>query len=364
MREQVARIGGMGRKVRLLSLDGGGIRGILPGVILTHLETLLRERQGDDKRIADYFELIAGTSTGGILSCGYLVPGSDGRPRYHAREVLDIYLERGNEVFGVSLLQSLTTGRGVWAEKYEADSLERALSKFFGDSRLSDLLKPCLITAYDIRNRRTKFFNSTDGSSRARNFFVKDVARATSAAPTYFETSMVRSELGVPYAMIDGGVFANNPSMCAYSEARTLDFAEVFDDPSFPTKPSAKDMMILSIGTGRDNEPYHFDDAKDWGKIGWVRPVLDIMMSAASEVVHYQLKQMFRTLEPEDAVDYLRLEPELHDARPDMDDTSQENVVALHEAGLKYIADHEGELERVVDRLIELNEPLEPATRG
>lgn len=356
----------MRRKIRILSLDGGGIRGILPGVILSHIETRLREREGAERRLADYFELIAGTSTGGILACGYLTPTQPCcRPR-SANEVVDIYLKQGDEIFNVSLLQMFRGMGGVLDEKYNADALERTLDEFLGhETRLSDMLKPCLITAYDIRKRRTRFFNSTDASRQGRNFYVRDVARATSAAPTYFETTMIRSELGVGYPLIDGGVFANNPSMCAYAESRTLNFAEVLDDSRLPNRPSAKDMMIVSIGTGCEAEEFDFGRARDWGQITWIRPVLDIMMTAASEIVDYQLKQMFDTLDDErDRNDYLRLQPQLHDASPEMDNVTAENIAALHEAGLRFVDENETRLEALVDRLIELGPRPEPSDQA
>lgn len=351
-----SRQANMKRKIRILSLDGGGIRGILPGVILAFVEEELQKRTSSDRRLADFFELIAGTSTGGILACGYLCP-HDSQPlrsKFTAREVLDIYLGHGGEIFAASTLQQFRSLGGVTDERYQADVLEAKLKELFGDTYLSQLLKPCLIPAYDIRNRRTKFFDTTDGAFATGDFLVRDVARATSAAPTYFEAASVKSKFQVPHALIDGGVFANDPTMCAYAEARSLDFSAVLG-PEFPKNPSAKDMMILSLGTGKEMRPFHFEHAKDWGKVGWVNPLLEIMMSAASEVVGYQVRQMFQTLESDR--DYYRLDPELHDASPDMDDVSRGNIIELEVAGRKYVQDHEKELIEIVERLIELDEP-------
>lgn len=98
---------------RILSIDGGGIRGIIPGQILVMLENLLQKlTKKRNARIADYFDLIAGTSTGGILACAYLAPerGSK-RPRFSAQEAVDLYLDRGDEVFDLSLWQRQIRGR-------------------------------------------------------------------------------------------------------------------------------------------------------------------------------------------------------------------------------------------------------------
>lgn len=267
--------------LRILSIDGGGIRGILPGQILVALEERLKSKN-PSARIADYFDLIAGTSTGGILTCLYLFPEKGGaQPKFSASEAVELYLERGDDIFDVSLWQGLSSGGGLWDEKYSENELERALKEYFGDLQLSQLLKPCLITAYDIRRRKTHFFKQHKAKDdQKHDFLVRDVARATSAVPTYFELPRVRSLSSPPkrYPLIDGGVFANNPALCAYAEAR-----QIF-------KKTAKDIFILSLGTAttewncknqdereKSQKPYHYNEAKDWGKFGWIRPVLDIM---------------------------------------------------------------------------------------
>ncbi|MCP4610638.1 MAG: patatin, partial [Planctomycetes bacterium] len=263
--------------IRILSIDGGGIRGIIPGQVLVSLEQKLKVYTGNQEaRIADYFDLIAGTSTGGILSCIYLCPdlnGTPNRPRFSAEEAVALYLQKGGAIFDVSAWQRMKTFGGMRDEKYEAKELEKTLKDYLGDLRLSQLLKPCLITSYDIENRRTKFFTQHDAKTKEmHDFLVRDVARATSAAPTYFETEMVESITDVPYPLIDGGVFANNPTLCAYAEVRK----------KFQSKPTAKDVAILSIGTGYVKKSYSYKEAKDWGALGWIKPLIDIMMSGVS----------------------------------------------------------------------------------
>lgn len=124
-----------GPRCRILSIDGGGIRGILAGQILVMLERILqKETRKADARIAEYFDLIAGTSTGGILACILLAPdGSKKRPRFSAAEAVDLYLERGDEVFDLSLWQRFKSGGGLLDEKYSADGLMEALKDYFGD---------------------------------------------------------------------------------------------------------------------------------------------------------------------------------------------------------------------------------------
>lgn len=333
----------MAAYTRILSIDGGGIRGIIPGQVLVSLERKLQKRTGNNEaRIADFFDLIAGTSTGGILTCIYLCPNANKRPRFSAQEAVDLYLNKGDDIFTISLWQKIKSLSGVLDEKYNAEGLETNLKEYFDELKLSDLLKPCLIPAYDIKERAAKFYTQHDAViDEGQNFYIKDVARATSAAPTYFEVCDVQSLSGVHYPSIDGGVFANNPALCAYAEVRE----------KFKNKPTAKDMVILSIGTGyAHKQPYEYTKAKDWGMLEWVKPLLNIMMSGVSETVDYQLTQMFKTIDhPEQ---YLRINMELLDGSPDMDNATPENLDALRQDGIRLAQEVDDKLNSFVDLLL------------
>lgn len=339
-------------KINILSIDGGGIRGIIPGTILNEIEKRIQQKLNDPSaRLAQFVDLVAGTSTGGILSCGMLIPGNEpNKAKYTMQEVVDIYLERGDRIFDTTLSQRLRSGLGILDEKYSNEELKAGLLDKFGDVWLKDLIKPCLITAYDVQRRQTKFFNQRDAEHEvSRNFLVRDVAQATGAAPTYFEAAEIKSELGVAYPLIDGGVFANNPSMCAYAEARTMDF-----EHKEISKPSAKDMFLVSIGTGTVKHPYPFEDVKDFGLAHWIKPLIDIMMSANSETVHYQLRMLFDTVvaKGETNKDYIRIEPPLLNASVEMDDASSKNTAHLQEAGLNYVADNSSLIDHIVETLV------------
>lgn len=315
----------MAKKKLILSIDGGGIRGIIPAQILVHIERLLREITKDSSyRIADYFDLIAGTSTGGILACAYLLAEYD-RPKFTAEEVLDLYFERGDDIFSIPLFHRIRTAGGLLDEKYPAAGLEEALDDYFGDAMLKDLFKPSLITAYDIKRRKAHFFTQHDADNPDHNFYLRDVARATAAAPTYFEVAKVKSEANKVYPLVDGGIFANNPALCAYAEMRSK-----FSTPEM--KIQAGDIMLLSLGTGYAKASYSYDQAKDWGLAAWAKPALDMMMTGVAETVDYQLQQLFAAAgQPEQ---YLRIDGELPpDVDPNMDCVEPENLKALQRFG-------------------------------
>lgn len=342
------------KKIRIISLDGGGIRGIIPATIMVEIEQRLQQQTNDPQcRLADYVDLIAGTSTGGILTALYLTPNADGRPAYTAEDALQLYLQYGKDIFNMEFLARTAKLYVVFNEMYPKEPIEALMQQYFGNSKLSDLIKPCLITSYDIRNRRAHFFKSLDARKKGKiyNYLLRDVCRATAAAPTYFEPAYFESEHGKKYTLVDGGVFVNNPALCAYSEARTILFGEVLG-PHKPNQPSAKDMLIISVGTGTVKKPYHFEKIKNAGLISWLPIIIDIMMSGNSETVHYHLQKMYNTLSPADEQDYYRLEPDLHDASPEMDDVTEANLENLHEAGLHFIANNDALLDEIVSKLI------------
>jgi len=330
---------------RILSIDGGGIRGIIPGQVLVALEGKLKKHtRNEEARIADYFDLIAGTSTGGILACVCLCPaiGSElKKPHFSAEEAVELYFKRGEKIFDLSTRQRLQSVGGLVDEKYSAHELEEALGDYFQDLKLSDLLKPCLITAYDIRRRQAKFFTQHDAiENKMHDYYVKDVARATAAAPTYFELARIKSLTDVPYPLIDGGVFANNPALCAYAEVRN----------KFKEKPSAKDMAILSLGTGYIKKQYSYKAAKDWGAVEWIKPLIDVLMSGVSETVDYQMSQIFDSVDKPEQ--YLRINDELLFASPDMDDASSDNLINLKQDGTRIGEKFDDQLEAFIKYLV------------
>ena len=342
------------KKIRILSIDGGGIRGIIPGTILFYLEQELKNKSGNhDSKIGQYFDLIVGTSTGGILSLLYSCPDKKGLHKYGAKDALGLYVDLGENIFKLTFQQQIKSLKGIINEKYSEIELENALQHFLGSTRLSQSIKPCLITSYDIQNRQSFFFSSLDAKSQVYDFLMKDVGRATSAAPTYFEAANIKSMMGTPYTLVDGGVFANNPALCAYAEARSLNFSTILKDSQKPDQPSEKDMLIVSIGTGSVKRPYTYDKFKDAGLLEWIKPLIDIMMSGNAETVDYQLRKIFETLSKEDCKDYYRIQPKLIRSQPDMDLADKENLMALQGDGFSAVADNKLMLDEIVLKLLD-----------
>jgi patatin-like phospholipase/acyl hydrolase len=242
---------------------------------------------------------------------------------------------------------------GIIDEKYSAEPLEKLLENYFFDLKLSDLLKPCLIPAYDIQKRRAYFFTQHDAKvDEKSDFFIRDVARATSAAPTFFEVAKVTSLTNNFYPFIDGGVFANNPALCAYAEVRTKLKDKLSEAELSAGNPEVKTAVLLSLGSGNIKERYDYEKAKDWGMLQWVRPVINITMTGVAETVDFQVKQVFDTLnKPEQ---YLRINPVIRNnsSMARMDNTSDENVNNLSEFGAGIAQNYSKKLDEFIEFLL------------
>jgi patatin-like phospholipase/acyl hydrolase len=305
--------------MRILAIDGGGIRGLIPALVLTEVE----RRAG--RRVFELFDLIAGTSTGGILACALCAP--DPLP---ASELVTLYEHEGPEIFERSLFHRIRSADGLLDEKYDAASLERALARFVEHKRLKDTRPDLIVPSYDTALPGPYFFKTTKAkrSPEADDFPLSVVARATSAAPTYFEALELDDR-----ALVDGGVFATNPAMCALAEA--LDREEV----------EPRDVVLLSLGCGERTEKHSFDEIKDWGLAKWARPILDVVFDGVSDAVDYQLE---RVLGPER---YWRLQPELTLASDHIDDVSEDNLRKLRRQGEELIAARTADLDGVLEKL-------------
>ena len=172
-------------------------------------------------------------------------------PEYTAKDISKIYQEHGHIIFSRSLQHRMLSVDGLSNKKYTEKGITSILDKYFGHVHLGTALTHVLITSYDIQNREPFFFKSWRDNFQSVE--MRDVAKATSAAPTYFEPALVPID-GAVRALIDGGIFINNPSVSAYVEAMKV----------FP----GEDIKLISIGTGEMIRPFSYDKAKNWGKVG------------------------------------------------------------------------------------------------
>jgi predicted acylesterase/phospholipase RssA len=320
--------------VRILSIDGGGIRGIIPALVLAEIE----RRTG--QRIADLFDLVAGTSTGGILALGLTIPKCAGAPLYSAQRFVELYEHQGARIFHRSLLRAMFAIDNLTWNKYPSGGVEQVLEEYFGESRLRDAVTDVLITSYEIERRFPFFFKSRNARRRPDyDFLAREVARATSAAPSYFEPMKISSGTNSEYyTLIDGGVFANNPAACALVEARATQ--------------DASEYLVVSLGTGSLMRSLPLNLAKYWGAALWAKPVLDIVFDGVSSTVDYQLDQLL----PETAGQpprYYRFQVALDGNNHSLDNVSPSNITVLKGLAGDLIDNESSKLDELCDTLCE-----------
>ena len=320
--------------IKVLSVDGGGIKGIIPATVLAYIE----EKTGQP--ISALFDLIAGTSTGGIIALGLTKPAPDGTPQYTAEDGVALYVQEGPNIFSRPWYRKIP-GWNLIEERYPSGPIDEVLLQYFGDTRLKEALTDVIITSYDIEGRAPYFFKSRHAKDPNRprdDFFMRDAARATSAAPTYFEPAKITVPGNPPYvALIDGGVYAINPAMCAYAEVRSLNLPEAT-------------VLLVSLGTGENTEPLPYDEVKGWGEASWARPILDVAFDGNSDTVDFQLRQLLPA--DEGLVRYYRFQTPLEGASDAMDDVSEENLQALQEIGAKLVANNQAALDEMCAQLV------------
>ncbi|KAL5209233.1 hypothetical protein ABZP36_004856 [Zizania latifolia] len=363
-----------GQRVTLLAIDGGGIRGLIPGTILAFLEARLQELDGPGARLADYFDCIAGTSTGGLITAMLATPGEDNRPLFAAKDINRFYLDNGPRIFPRKRCMVTAALAALARPRYNGKYLHGQIRSMLGETRVRDTLTNVVIPTFDVRLLQPIIFSTYDAKSiPLKNALLSDICISTSAAPTYlpahsFETSDDATGKAREYNLIDGGVAANNPvsnpsiipiqiqmrvpalqrrpvnqcvalhnagieqTMVAMTQITKKMMAKDKEE-LYPVKPAnCGKFLVLSIGTGStsDQGMYTARQCSRWGVIRWLRnkgmaPIIDIFMAASSDLVDIHAAVLFQSLHSDG--DYLRIQDNsLHGAAATVDTATPENM--------------------------------------
>lgn len=297
---------------RVVSFDGGGMRGLASA----HVGAAIESKSGP---LAERADLLAGTSTGGIIALGL----AKGLP---AAGLVDLYRQNGARIFSRSVEHELATLGGADGPKYTDEGIHAVLYEFFGNSMLSEAKTDVLVTSYDAATDTARFFKSWTLEDAATH--MATAARATSAAPTYFDPlHLMWPTTGDPSKLfaellIDGGVCANNPAACAWADAVKL----------WP----GEEITVISIGTGNTSKPF---DPTGWGIAQWARSLVDAFMGGASAVVDYQM----RALCPR----YYRVQVDVPSSCPGMDDASAGAIQFFDDLGARMIQENAAALDTI-----------------
>ncbi|MGO4690106.1 patatin-like phospholipase family protein [Glaciibacter sp. 2TAF33] len=333
----------MTRTLRILSIDGGGIRGYLPALILAEIE----RRAG--RPAIELFDVVVGTSTGGIIAIG-LTAGVT------VTELADFYPRYGRKIFGGSEQSEWSKrifGTGAtWSERlmgpantigpvfgrderwggnarHQAAGLESVLHEVLGEKKLSESTLPLLVTSYDAELGLPVVFSTADAIMHPARFDLplRFVARATSAAPTYFAPAELTWD-GAPRRFIDGGVWANNPAAMAITESIKL---------TSGAKLTGDSIFLVSLGTGMSAATPSFA-----GEASWLAAFSDVAKMATSITGSDILAS--RAL----GDSYARLQVIDDRIAGAMDDPSVQRLAALHAAADALIQSDSDEIDRIV----------------
>ena len=281
---------------KILSIDGGGCRGLIPITLLKYMENNLLK-----KSVVDTFDFFAGTSTGGIISL-LLANGMS------MNDIYNFYTKEPiHKIFkGKMRLNPLD------AVKYPSKDIEGVLNDIFKDIKLKDVRpdKGLLITTYDILSKQAVFFTRED--KRYSEIALAQIARATSAAPTFFESYVLNEML-----CVDGGVFANNPALCAYVGAQKM----------YPNE----EVVLVSLGTGSLYEYVDPNKIKKYNMLDWATNLFDLVSDGQSDTTEYVLR---KTLPIKD---YWRFQVRLSKNNSGMDNVSDLNLRDLENLARNYI---------------------------
>lgn len=352
----------------ILCIDGGGMRGIIPATIISKLAIKLKEFE-EDKPFYSYFDLICGTSTGGLIALGLSTSplisnlkkeeGEDtlvtyeeeilsfldklkGKKRKKANaptlitrgtdcsSLLDFYKIDGKSIFHS---ESRFFGQ-LLKDKYEPKHIENFLYKTFQNSKMNQCLVPTMVVSYDAAEGKPFSFRSWDKN----DFYVREAARATSAAPTYFPPAIIydRNTNKRRY-LIDGGIIANNPVLMAYSDARQL-------------YPNCKKFHILSISTASAEYSMQEIDISG-GVMGWIdpskgAPIQKIASTSQMQLASYVAQNI-------SDVDYTRIHYSLKGDSFKLDDTSTYAINTLIDSAEQLYREEEDKLIKFINKMIE-----------
>lgn len=338
-------------KICILNILGGGIRGIIPLVVLSKLENLVEKYEKEQPTHKTFpfirkFDIISGTSTGAIIALLLNVPKTKGsfEPKYSPSEVLNIYKNEIKHIFPKNRLRNIYSCKGLLFPMYSTDGLSKIAKKYFGDTYLSESIGNVIVTGYEIEKALPLFFKSTDAKNDiSKDYKMCDLAIASSSAPTYFKPYKLLNKLNQVSYIVDAGIVINNPAMISLIDAKNL-----FEKNKH---------LVISLGTGKTNKSISYKSIKNKGGVGWVFKLIPVMMNGVSNIVHEQLND-FLTPEISDGFirpNYYQFQPIIDEKLSSMDNSSKQNIKRLIDTGEILVEDNIEYLELIVIELCNKN---------
>jgi len=317
-------------RLRVLAIDGTGIRTVLPALVLAELE----RRTG--RLTCELFDVIAATSFGALLVLALTVPRPGSDTPMSAADFVGVLTELGPRLFRSSLAAQVRGTGGLTAPEYHQEAMLDLAGELFEDWRLSQVEGVELfLSAYEIERQTPFYFLSRRArEDRVNDFYVRDVAIAATAIPGFFPPVVLEGlDSRARYALVDGSLFASNPAMTGYAEARRA-------------RPEAPEPLVLSLGSGDLVRPIPAEEAQEWGLVHWAAPLFGMAANGASKQVDDQLVQLLGSKS------YTRIQHSLRTASGALDDAGVENLERLGQDARDTIAGHDAILVELCSSLL------------
>ncbi|MGR3973525.1 MAG: CBASS cGAMP-activated phospholipase [Candidatus Rhabdochlamydia sp.] len=307
----------------ILSIDGGGIRGIIPAQILSYIERMV------GCRIGNLFDCITGTSIGGILALSLAQPHPQDKtkPKKTARDMVHFFLNSGPVVFDKTTYQRVTSGEGILGPRYSNENLKKILSDEFQETKISEAITDVLIPSYDLSKGKPLLFSYFKEDKVHQSFLMKDVGLGTAAAPVYFPSHLIQDK-GHCLNIVDGGLIANNPSFLAFMKASHL------------IEPN-RDIFILSIGTGDLTfKSISHEESKNFGMMRWLPMIFNLIFQTAEKVLTLHFKNIQHRYG--NSFSLIRLQPTLElPEQAILDNATTQNILNLNKLAINFCAKNE-----------------------
>ncbi|KAD4888133.1 hypothetical protein E3N88_20206 [Mikania micrantha] len=324
-----------GEHITILSIDGGGIRGIIPAVILDYLESELKRISENDKAsLAEYFDVIAGTSTGGLVTAMLTAPNENDEPLFAAKDIVGFYKEKCPEIF--PQLEFIKAVKACFGPQYNGKKLRQIIKENLSTKKLNQTLTNVVIPTFDIKMMEPVLFSSFQTAREAsKDALLSDICIGTSAAPTYLPAHVFENGDQM-FNLVDGGVVANNPCLAAIGEVAR----QIKNKNPRLRGIKAHDYrryLVISLGTGSERNKPRYDAkmAAKWGVFGWLinsdftSPLINTFTEASADMVDLHVNSVFEALNSLD--NYLRIQ--LTGDMASMDLATRVNLDDLEQVG-------------------------------
>ncbi|PIA46444.1 hypothetical protein AQUCO_01500174v1 [Aquilegia coerulea] len=352
--------------IKILAIDGGGVRGIIPATILEYLERQIQGlERNQDARIADYFDVIAGTSTGGLITAMLTTPNENNRPIKSAEEIMEFYNKDNFEKIFTK------NGWFQWhwpfvnwqGPQYKGDGLRELAKELVHDTKISKTLTNVVIPTFDIGRNQPVIFTTVEAKrDMLRDPKIFDACVASAAAPTYFPPYFLKTQKSITvtreFNLVDGGLTANNPTKCAMNyvtEMLSEGYPEFY--PNYLMEHYSKDeyfsrikqidysrFLVISLGAGDAKKvKYTVEEATKWSKLNWLKdftrgtnPLIDFFMEASADMIDWNVEVDFKNTDKLEncRYNYIRIQTDsLSGANATLDNVDQSNLKALKEIG-------------------------------